>query len=258
MSVSKLTPSLSVTELQINVSNLDYIELGEKLQPTKNDIAINSNFIHRAFTGYEQFLAKPKVKKPSRRKNTPDIPISGCCRKCTGDGSVFNTCIEFTIIIDNDENTKVVQYFPRSERLQIFSSIIPVAILLHYLYETELPEFSSVNLVGEKKPLLLNYKFVINIGDNKIINLACLARDLDTNDSIRNRAAFPIHYVKYDVGDIHSKIAIVFTSKIRVHKAELTAALIYEFFRNIFIAKWDDFVNDMPTPSQKNKDMQSN
>ena len=43
MFVSELTPSLSVTELQINISNLDYIELGEKLQPTKNVIAINSN-----------------------------------------------------------------------------------------------------------------------------------------------------------------------------------------------------------------------
>ena len=108
MSVSELTPSLSVTELQINVSNLDYIELGEKLQPMKNVIAINSNFIYRAFTGYEQFLAKLKVKKPSRRKNTPNIPVSGRYRKRTGDGSVFNACIEFTIIIDNDENTKVI------------------------------------------------------------------------------------------------------------------------------------------------------
>src|SRR5271170_6801004 len=56
ISVSELTPSLSVTELQINVSNLDYIELGEKLQPTKNVVTINSNFVHKVFTSYEQFL----------------------------------------------------------------------------------------------------------------------------------------------------------------------------------------------------------
>ncbi|PKC13739.1 hypothetical protein RhiirA5_372007, partial [Rhizophagus irregularis] len=57
---SELTPSLTVTEFKINVEGLDYAMLGNKLEPTKDVIAINSNFIHKAFEGYEQYLSKPK------------------------------------------------------------------------------------------------------------------------------------------------------------------------------------------------------
>ena len=39
---SKLTPSLIVTEYRINVTDLDYIELGKRLEPTKNVVTINS------------------------------------------------------------------------------------------------------------------------------------------------------------------------------------------------------------------------
>ncbi|CAG8781811.1 969_t:CDS:2, partial [Rhizophagus irregularis] len=46
---SELTPSLTVTEFIINVEGLDYTVLGNKLEPTKDVIAINSNFIHKAF-----------------------------------------------------------------------------------------------------------------------------------------------------------------------------------------------------------------
>ncbi|CAG8774010.1 13645_t:CDS:1, partial [Rhizophagus irregularis] len=42
---SELTSSLTVTEFKINVEGLDYAMLGNKLEPTKNVIAINSNFI---------------------------------------------------------------------------------------------------------------------------------------------------------------------------------------------------------------------
>ena len=45
---SELTPSLIVTEYRINVTDLDYIELGKRLKPTKNVVAINSNFTHKA------------------------------------------------------------------------------------------------------------------------------------------------------------------------------------------------------------------
>src|SRR5436853_5984941 len=57
---SELTPSLIVTEYKINVTN--YIELGKRLEPTKNVVTINSNFTHKALDGYDQFISKPKVK----------------------------------------------------------------------------------------------------------------------------------------------------------------------------------------------------
>ena len=107
------------------------------------------------------------------------------------------------------------------------------------------------------KPLLMNYRFSINIGDKKFVNLACLADILVADDRIKDMAPFPIQYVKYD-NDI-AKIAIVFTNKIRVHvwpksgkvnifgsKAELTGTLIREFIQDVFSARWSDLVCDTP------------
>lgn len=259
--VSELIPSLNVIELKINVAGLDYIELSGRLEPTKDVIAINSNFTHKAFEGYEQFLAKPKGAKRCRR-STPDNPLRR--RKRAGDGSTFNACIEFMIIVDELENTKVIRYFPRSGSIQVFGSLEPVDIFLHYLAKCSLPEFSSVELVGGSKLLLLNYRFAVNIGDNKFIDLTSLARILESNDSVREKLPFPIKYIKHDAGDVHSKIAIVFTSKIRVHiwpksgkvnmfgfKAELTAIMVYDFIQDIFRTLWDDLVLDSPVLDTK-------
>src|SRR2546430_11910615 len=63
---SELTLSLIVTEYRINITDLDYIELGKRLEPTKNVVAINSNFTHKAFDGYDQFISKPKVKRTKK------------------------------------------------------------------------------------------------------------------------------------------------------------------------------------------------
>ena len=63
---SELTPSLIVTEYRINVTDLDYIKLGKRLEPTKNVVAINSNFTHKALDGYDQFISKPKVKRTKK------------------------------------------------------------------------------------------------------------------------------------------------------------------------------------------------
>src|SRR2546423_1113515 len=63
---SELTPSLIVTEYRINITDLDYIELGKRLELTKNVVAINSNFTHKALDGYDQFISKPKVKRTKK------------------------------------------------------------------------------------------------------------------------------------------------------------------------------------------------
>lgn len=260
--ISELVLSLNVTELKINVSGLDYIELGGRLEPSKDVIAINSNFTHKAFEGYEQFLTKSKGTKRCRR-STPDNPLRR--RKRAGDGSTFNACIEFMIIVDEFENTKVIRYFPRSGSIQVFGSLEPVDIFLHYLTKCSLPEFSSVELEGGSKPLLLNYRFAVNIGDNKFIDLTSLAHILESNNDIREKLPFPIKYIKHDAGDVHSKIAIVFTSKIRVHiwpksgkvnmfgfKTELSAVMVYDFIHDIFRTMWNDLVRDSPYLDVKN------
>src|SRR5437764_8317171 len=238
---SELTPSLIVTEYRINVTDLDYIKLGKRLEPTKNVIAINSNFIHKALDGYDQFISKPKVKR-TKKVDDHEKASSGRGRTRPGDHTTFNACIEFTIIVDDEENTKVARYFPRSSAIQIFSANAPIDILINYLLESDLPEFVSVSLVGEMKPLLMNYRFSINIGDKKFVNLTCLADILVADDCIKDMVPFPIQYVKYD-NDI-AKITIVFTNKVQVHiwlksgkvnifgsKADLTGILICAFIR---------------------------
>jgi hypothetical protein len=259
--VSELTPSLNVTEFRINVVDLDYIQLGEKLQPTKVIVAINSNFIHKAFEGYDQFISKPKVKR-TRKIDSPVKASSGSGKTRPGDHTTFNACIEFTVIVDDEGNSKVARYFPRSGTIQLFGDISPISIIINYLTECDLPEFESVSLVGECKTLLQNYRFSINIDTHHYIDLFKLACDLESNDEIKSMLPFSTHYIKFDANDIHSKIAIVFTTKIRVHiwpksgkvnifgtKTALSASLIYEFIRDAFTAKWDSYVRNSP---QKN------
>jgi hypothetical protein len=213
-SFSELTPFLTVTELKINVGNLNYIKLGEKFEPTKDVVAINSNFVHKAFDGYDHFLSKLKSEK-RHRGGVSDNSLNK--RKYYGDGSTFNACIEFSIIIDRSGNTNVIRYFPRSGSIQVFASLAPVDIFLRYLSECSLPEFSSVRLLDGCRPLLCNYKFLINIKEGRFINLASLAHALESDVSIREASPFLIKFIKYDSGDVHSKIAIVFSSKNRVH-----------------------------------------
>ena len=187
---SELTPSLIVTEYRINVTDLDYIELGKRLEPTKNVVAINSNFTHKALDGYDQFISKPKVKR-TKKNDSPEKASSGRGRTRPGDHTTFNAYIEFTIIVDDEENTKVARYFPRSGAIQIFNANAPIDIFINYLLKSDLPEFASVSLVGKMKPLLMNYRFLINIGDKKFVNLACLADILVADDRIKDMAPFP-------------------------------------------------------------------
>src|SRR6266511_3714244 len=99
---SELTPSLIVTEYRINVTDLDYIELGKRLEPTKNVVAINSNFIHKALDGYDQFISKPKVKR-TKKVDGPEKAFTGRGRMRSDNHTTFNACIKFTIV-DDEEN----------------------------------------------------------------------------------------------------------------------------------------------------------
>src|SRR2546422_10950045 len=100
---SELTPSLIVTEYRINVTDLDYIKLGKRLEFTKNVVAINSNFTHKALNGYDQFIFKSKVKR-TKKNEDPEKASTGRGRMRLGNHTTFNACIEFTIIVDDEEN----------------------------------------------------------------------------------------------------------------------------------------------------------
>lgn len=230
---SELTSTLRVTEYKINVIDLDCIKLGKSFEPTKDIIAINSNYIHKCFHGYDQFLSKPKPKSTSKSK------VGGL----RGDRSTFNSCIEFTLILNTcDGKTTVIRYFPKSGRIQLFTDINIINIFLQYLNECGLSEFTSVELVN-KTILLNNFKFSIILNSDKIIDLFHLYNILE---SIKFETPFPIKYIKFGM---HSNIIILFENKIRMHiwhtgkvnffgtKDRFSAQLIYDFLLKAFTEK---------------------
>ena len=65
-----------------------------------------------ALDGYDQFISKPKIKH-TKKVDGFKKASSGRSRTRPDDHITFNACIEFTIIVDDEDNTKVVRYFPR-------------------------------------------------------------------------------------------------------------------------------------------------
>lgn len=230
---SELTSALRLTEYKINVIDLDCIELGKLLEPTKDVIAINSNYIHKCFDGYDQFLSKPKSAKSAFNK--PKSKRGGL----RGDRSTFNSCIEFIINLNNKSETTVIRYFPKSGRIQLFTCDNVIDIFLQYLRECGLLEFVSVELIN-KTILLNNYKFSIILDSDKKIDLTHLYNRLEF---VKFKAPFPIKYIKFGV---NTKVVILFDNKIRIHiwcsgkvnffgtKDELSAKLIYDFLLKVF------------------------
>src|SRR5438270_9815690 len=53
-----------------------------------------------------KFISKPKVKH-TKKVDGPEKASTGRGRMRPSDHTTFNACIEFTIIVDDDENTKV-------------------------------------------------------------------------------------------------------------------------------------------------------
>lgn len=262
-----LTPSLSITEYKINITDLNYAELSEKLLPTKDVVAINSNFTHKTFPGYEHFITKPKTDRYNKngsldkrtRKKTHTTKRGGLH---AGDRTVFNACIEFIVITDKSENTGLLRYFPKSGIIQSFNPITPIETLIHYLKESNMPEFDTIVLTGEPTPILKNYKFEIALNPNQYIDLSNLKTTLESGkyDDI---LPHPINCIKLGDSDKHRKIAIVLDNigaslkphKIRINiwpksgkvnilgtKFESSATSIYNFLQHIFSESMDTLI----------------
>ena len=94
---SRLYLTLCVYSAKINVKDLNYITIGELLEPNDVIVSINSNFVHKAYPGFEKYIAKPKNVSPSKKKMmaTPGYRE----RKKVGDGTCFQSCLDFSILI---------------------------------------------------------------------------------------------------------------------------------------------------------------
>jgi hypothetical protein len=252
MTFNELKPSLIVNRVFINVKDLDYKELCQKLVKCeltfdKSIVVINSNFGHLSLEGQEAKITKPKSKKG--------------VRKVIGDGSTFNSSIEFKVF-DEDLMIRLLRYYPRSGQIQIIGceyKQLLVDRLINFLHNSGLEEFSFVKFESGPDTILRNYKFSLEIGEKKYVNIENLAYKLKNDEDIRNNSPFPIKYIKCCPSDIHSKIAIVFEGK-RVHiwknsgkvnilgtKTELGASLIYDFLQEIFTVFAKDLICNMPT-----------
>ena len=250
--LTELTPSLTVNKIFINVKDIDYCELCENFEPSNDIVTINSNFSHKALEGYEKYITKPKSEKIGVKKII--------LKKVIGDGSTFNSTIEF-ILLFND-SAKLLRYYPRSGQVQIIGCRYEQELVdkfIKYLQNSGNEIFSTVKIESGPQSLLQNFKFEILKGDNHYINIKNLASCLENEKELRNALPFDLQYIKLSKSDIHNKIAIVFINKIRVHiwmksgkvnilgsTTELSASLIYNFIQDIFITRYDDFICDIP------------
>jgi len=208
--LSELIPSLTVNKVFINVRDFDYKELCERFEPTTDVVTINSNFSHKALEGYEKYITKSKLEK-SKGKSVSS-------RKVVGDGSTFNSSIEFIILLDN--NTKLLRYYPRSGQVQIIGCKYEQELVdkfVSYLRNSGIENFTTVEFESGPHSLLQNFKFVIQMGDNQYVNLKNLAESLENDKELKDTLPFDLQYIKLSESDIHHKIAIVFTNKIRVY-----------------------------------------
>jgi hypothetical protein len=161
MMFGELKPSLIVNKVFINVKDLDYKELCQKLVKCeltfdKGIAAINSNFGHLSLEGQEKQITKPKIKKDGR--------------KIIGDGSTFNSSIEFKIF-DEGLLIRLLRYYPRSGQIQIIGckySQILVNRLINFLHSSGLKEFSFIKFKSGPDTVLRNYKFTLGLGKKKI------------------------------------------------------------------------------------------
>ena len=252
-----LTQTMCVYELEIDVTNVDYKELGKQLEPKDNIVAINSNFVHKALTGYEEYILKPKKRRVELKTNR------------YGDCTVFNASIEFTIIVDDEQHVRNIRFFPRAGKLQLYgvypSNVPePTSLFIEYLHACGVPAYENVRIISDdKKALLLNYKFVINIGEGRIIKITHVRADLNSdNHKLREMSPFPIRYVTDNIAFTNNKVSIKFGTnekgirviiwpnygKVNIFgcKTELSASLLYDFICDIFNKRWDHFVVDLP------------
>ncbi|CAH1766540.1 4792_t:CDS:1, partial [Entrophospora sp. SA101] len=60
--------TLCVYSVKLSMKDLDHKTLGEQLEPNKDIVAINSNFIHKTDEGFENFIAQPKKLTAKKKK----------------------------------------------------------------------------------------------------------------------------------------------------------------------------------------------
>ncbi|CAH1769185.1 11474_t:CDS:1, partial [Entrophospora sp. SA101] len=228
--------------------------LENNLKPTKNILVINSNFVHKAYDGFEEFINRPKKLAPSKKKL---IAIPGYKeRKKIGDGTCFQSCLEFIVLID--DKTYKMCYFPRSGELQVFGVIdekfhsgeIAVEYIIDFLKHSGLSEFESVGVVSHNLSLL-NYKFNVILPKNTLIDISKI-HDIISSDNFPS--PFPIDYVSNPLDGIH-KLSIKFNASGKNTYVLIwpldSNFLIYDYLNSIFSSEIYNLFKTLPIPDKK-------
>ena len=260
---SDLTLSLCVYSVKLSVKDLDYKTLGVQLEPNKVIVAINSNFIHKAYEGFENFIAQPK-KITAHKKKLMTTPLFKE-RKKVGDGTCFQSCLDFVILIDT-KNYKM-RYFPKSGDIQVFGVIdedyqsgkLAVQTFVDYLKESNgLSEFETVKIV-KSNPSLLNFKYHMISPSNLCVDISkldsILASDLyqppfkilfrsDPIESIRKLS------IIFEFNGKKTRVIIWPSGKINIMSATSydDALKIYNFLGDIFESEASNVLAIVPTP----------
>jgi len=265
---SRLYLTLCVYSAKINVKDLNYITIGELLEPTEEIVSINSNFVHKVFTGFEAYIAKLKEVSPSKKKM---MAIPGYKeRKKVGDGTCFQSCLDFNVLYDPKilgyPTIYRMRYFPKSGDLQVFgvkdenyrTGELVVQKFINYLNSSGVPTFSSVDVVSTSLTLL-NYKFAVSLMSQNRVDISKLDEIL-ASDLYSPPFPIVLRAVPYDS---ISRISIVFESngkKTRViiwpsGKINIMAVAsiddarkIYDFLCEIFTTEWENIITEIPIP----------
>ena len=265
---SDLTLSLCVYSVKLSIKDLDYKTLGEQLEPNKDIVAINSNFIHKAYDGFENFIAQPK-KLTAHKKKLMTTPLFKE-RKKVGDGTCFQSCLDFVILIDT-KNYKM-RYFPKSGDIQVFGVIdedyrsgeLAIQTFVNYLKESNgLSEFETVEIV-KSNPSLLNFKYHMISPSNSRVDISkldsILASDLyqppfkilfrsDPIESIRKLS------IVFESNGKKTRVIIWPSGKINIMSATSydDALIIYNFLGKIFESEASNVLAIVPTPDPQPK-----
>jgi hypothetical protein len=275
---SKLSLSLCVYSAKISVKDLDYITIGELLEPNHEIVSINSNFVHKAYPGFEGYISRPKKVSPSKKKMMATHGYKE--RKKVGDGTCFQSCLDFNILIRDGGPTATakayrMRYFPKSGDIQVFgvkdenyqSGELVVQRFIIYLMCQDTnsainssgdPVFSYVEVVSTSLSLL-NYKFEVLLTPQFRIDISKLDEILSTD-----LYSPPFRIVcRSDPVEAIRRISIVLESngkktrviiwpsgKINIMSvASIDDAIkIYDFLCEIFTAEWDNIIKKIPIP----------
>jgi hypothetical protein len=251
-----LTLSLCVYSAKISVKDLNYIELGEKFTPNEKIVAINSNFIHNAYNGFEEFISKPKKITYYKKKLMATAGYKE--RKKVGDGTCFGSCLEFIIFIDKPYKTR---YFPKSGDLQVFgvtdekyrSGEIVADCFINYLKKSL--NLDSIEIISTYLSLV-NYKFDVLLPDKFLIDLTKLGAIINSK---QYQSPFPIHFtnvcidgrklsVIFKINDKKTRFIIWPSGRVNIMSAVNfdNASRIYEFFLGVFEAEWKSIIKALP------------